>query len=84
MVMIARAQNPDDGEPAAWTKQGNRNYRSYHFAILLSFGALIGAMISLYWRIKRLPVHAYEEVSFVNANRNESSWEDPEEGENEK
>eukprot|EP00563_Minutocellus_polymorphus_P021383 CAMPEP_0197718072 /NCGR_PEP_ID=MMETSP1434-20131217/2360_1 /TAXON_ID=265543 /ORGANISM="Minutocellus polymorphus, Strain CCMP3303" /LENGTH=399 /DNA_ID=CAMNT_0043302681 /DNA_START=298 /DNA_END=1497 /DNA_ORIENTATION=- len=78
MVMIARAQNPDDGKPAAWTKQGSRNYRPYQFAIVLAFGALAGTIVSLYWRIKRLPAHAYEELSFVDANGNDS-WEDPEE-----
>ena len=82
MVMIARAQNPDDGRPAAWVEEGrNQQYRPYHFAIVVAFGALIGAVISLYWRIKRLPANAYEQLGFVDANEENDSWEDPEEGE---
>lgn len=79
MVLIARAQNPDDGRPAAWVEGGNQ-YRPYHFAIVLAFGALVGAIVSLYWRIKRLPVNAYEQLSFVDVNDNDSC-DDPEEGE---
>ena len=79
MVMIARAQNPDDGRPAAWVKGGDK-YRPYHFAIALAFGALVGAFVSLYWRIKRLPANAYEQLGFLDANDNDS-WDDPEEGE---
>ena len=79
MVLIARAQNPDDGRPAAWVEGGNQ-YRPYHFAIVLAFGALVGAIVSLYWRIKRLPANAYEQLGFVDANDNDS-WDDPEEGE---
>lgn len=79
MVMIARAQNPDDGRPAAWVEGGNK-YRPYHFAIALAFGALVGAFVSLYWRIKRLPANAYEQLGFLDANDNDS-WDDPEEGE---
>ena len=79
MVLIARAQNPDDGRPSAWVEGGNQ-YRPYHFAIVLAFGALVGAIFSLYWRIKRLPANAYEQLRFVDSNDN-NSWDDPEEGE---
>ena len=81
MVMIARAQNPDDGRPAAWVKERSNQYRPYHFAIALAFGALVGAVVSLYWRIKRLPANAYEQLSFFDDANDSDRWEDPEEGE---
>lgn len=78
MVMIARAQNPDDGRPAAWANK-NTHYRAYHFAMVLAFVALVGAIVSLYRRIKRLPSNAYEQLGVVDADDTDS-LDDPEEG----
>jgi len=80
MVAIARAQNPDDGRPASWVKESSIPCRPYHFAIILAVGALVGALISLFLRIKKLPANAYEQLSFADDGGN-ASWEDPEEGE---
>ena len=76
--MIARAQNPDDGRPAAWANKNNR-YRAYHFAMVLAFVSVVGAIINLYRRIKRLPSNAYEQLGFVDADDTDS-LDDPEEG----
>jgi len=68
MVMIAQAQNPDDEKPPAWTKMTQNQYQPYQFAILPAVGALVGAFISLYRRVRTLPP-SHEQLPFVKANK---------------
>lgn len=68
MVLIAQAQNPDDGKPPAWTKMTQNQYQPYQFAILPIVGALVGAFISFYRRVRALPP-SHELLPFVKGNK---------------
>lgn len=71
MVLVARAHNPDDGRPAAWTQEQHAGLQPHHYVFIVAIFGIVGAIVSLYQRT-RVIAQRYEQVLARD-------WEDPEE-----
>ena len=62
MVVVARAQNPDDELPPAWLLEEHSGaLQPHHYVILVAVFGIIGAICSL-WQRKRVITQRYERV----------------------